>query len=358
MIHTVIITVAINGLVDGKLSKCAQNHLKAKAETHRGITEEWNNSQSLDINEFLTQVEGPRSPLIYPKNIPELYPECQRVNIAEYSPDPSLLVDFNNGRLGNQISSVASTICLAKEQGLRPLTTHKTSQHLSQYFSNISTKVDILESKFCSPWSDLDFVNINKMKGRSGQALLTPNYPNLVELYPKYLPTLLQIFTLKNEFLLDAWKIINETKEKSGIKQPTLVTIHIRRTDYTKGYVKMVGREIVTEDYFQRAIKYVRETQNNPMFIIVSDDIPWCKNNIVGDNIFYSPNTDTVRGVGTDLALLSLAQVSVLSYGTFGQWGALLGVGGDTRGPIIVPSGHELEPLIGANTLQRNIILM
>ena len=355
MIYSIIMTVAISSLVEGKLSKCAQNHLKAKAETHRGITEEWANSESLNINEFLTQVEGPRSPLIYPKNIPELYPECQKVNIAEFSPDPSLLVDFNNGRLGNQISSLASTICLAREQGLRPMTTHKTFQHLSQYFTNISTHVDILESKFCSPWSDLNFVSISKMKGTSGQALTTPNYPNLVELYPKYLPTLSQIFTLKKEFLIDARKLINDIKEKSGIEQPTVVTIHIRRTDFTKSYLKMIGREIVPEDYYKRAIKYVRENEKDPIFIIVSDDIHWCKNSIVGDDIFYSPNTDTVRGVGTDLAVLALAQVSVLSYGTFGQWGALLSVG---RGPIILHRDHELEPLIRTDTLQRNIVLI
>ena len=358
MIHITIMMSIINTLADGKLSKCAQNHLKNKAETLQGISEEWEKSGKVDIHEFMAQVEGPSSPMIYPKNIPELYPECRRVTKDDFSLEQSLLVDFNNGRLGNQISSLASTICLAKEQGLRPMTTHKTAQHLGQYFTNISTKVDILESKFCSPWSDLDFVHTNKIKGRSGQALIVPSYPNTVELYPKYLQTIEQIFTLKKEYFIAASKILDGIKEKSGIKQPTIVSIHIRRTDYTKSYAKMVGREIVTEEYFSRAIKYVREQEENPVFIIVSDDIPWCMNNIVGDNIFYSPNTDTVMGVGTDLALLALAQVSVLSYGTFGQWGALLSVGAEARGPIIVPRGHELEPLIGDNTLKRNIILL
>ena len=358
MIYITIIMSIVNTFADGKLSKCAQNHLKNKAETLQGISEEWENSGRVDIHEFLTQVEGPSSPMIYPKNIPELYPECRRVTKDDFSRDQSLLVDFNNGRLGNQISSLASTICLAKEQGLRPMTTHKTVQHLGQYFTKISTKVDILESKFCSPWSDFDFVHVNKLNGRLGQALIIPSYPNLVELYPKYLPTIEQIFTLKKEYLIAASKLMDGIKEKSGIEQPTIVTIHIRRTDYTNSYAKMIGREIVTEEYFNRAIKYVREQEEDPVFIIVSDDIQWCINTIVGDNIFYSPNTDTVTGVGTDLALLALAQVSLLSYGTFGQWGALLSVGAETRGPIIVPRGHELEPLSGGNSLKRNIIVL
>ena len=354
MISTIwLVTLVKDAFVDGKLSKCAQNHLKAKAETLQGISEEWDNSKSININEFLTQVEGPRSPMIYPKNIPELYPECQRVNIDEFYPDPSLLVDFNNGRLGNQISSLASTFCLAKEEGLRPMTTHKTFQHLSQYFANISSNVEILESKFCSPWSDLDFVKIDKINGQSGQALVIPNYPNLVKLYPKYIQSLNQIFTMKEEFLTAALQLINNVKEKAGLEEPTLVTIHVRRTDFTKSYVKKIGREVIPDDYFKRAIKHVRENEKYPIFLIVSDDIQWCMNNIAGENIFYSPNTDTVEGVGTDLALLTLAQVTVLSYGTFGQWGALLGAGA-----IIAPRGHELEPLIEDEALKRNIILM
>ena len=304
----ILTIIQYNSYVDGKLSKCAQNHLNAKEETRKAVLEEWENSQMVDINEFLSEVRGPRSPLTYPANIPELYPSCRRVNIQEHSPDPSLLVDFNNGRLGNQISSLASTVCLAEEHGLRPMVTHKTSQHLSQYFTNISSKVDILESKFCSPWSDLEFVSIEKMTGSSGQTLVTPTYPNLVELFPKYIFKLNSIFTLKEELIDEAKEFLEKLKTESGIKQPTIVTIHARRTDYTQSYIQMIGRDIVTEEYFRRAIKYVKENMTDPILIFVSDDMEWCRRNIHGHNIFYSPNRDTARGVGVDLALLALSE--------------------------------------------------
>ena len=40
---------------------------------------------------------------------------------------------------------------------------------------------------------------------------------------------------------------------------------------------------------------------------------------------------------GTDLALLAAANHSILTYGTFGMWGALLGQGGE----VVLPKGYE-----------------
>ena len=40
---------------------------------------------------------------------------------------------------------------------------------------------------------------------------------------------------------------------------------------------------------------------------------------------------------GTDIALLTLADHSILSYGTFGMWGALLA----NNGEVAMPSGYD-----------------
>ena len=41
--------------------------------------------------------------------------------------------------------------------------------------------------------------------------------------------------------------------------------------------------------------------------------------------------------IGTDLALLTLADHSILSYGTFGMWGAMLANGGE----VSMPTGYS-----------------
>ena len=66
------------------------------------------------------------------------------------------------------MSSLASTLCLARQNQMRPMMTHITAELLSIYFTNIADTVQILESQFCSPWKDLSFVNFDKMIGNKG----------------------------------------------------------------------------------------------------------------------------------------------------------------------------------------------
>ena len=156
-------------------SKAAKNFLKAKEEVKENVVNEWkklneDDDSTYTATDFLGQLGGPTSPRIYPPNIPELYPDCQFVDIDNYVPDRSILIDFNNGRLGNQISSLASTLSLAGELGLTPMITHNTNQFLSRYFTILDQSVlDILESKYCSPWSDLTFEKLQDKSGEKGE---------------------------------------------------------------------------------------------------------------------------------------------------------------------------------------------
>ena len=86
----------------------------------------------------------------------------------------------------------------------------------------------------------------------------------------------------------------------------------------------------------------------------------WCRRHVRGRDVRYSPwgGDKSVAGAGADLALLTRAAVSVLSHGSFGQWGALMAPPPprDQRPGIVVPRGHELE--IIRHSLERNIVLI
>ena len=71
----------------------------------------------------------------------------------------------------NQISSLASTYCKAQDNHLRAMITHKTYKILNEYFVNILDFVEILESQFCSPWSDLSFDSIDNIEKNSSTIL-------------------------------------------------------------------------------------------------------------------------------------------------------------------------------------------
>ena len=102
------------------------------------------------------------------------------------------------------------------------------------------------------------------------------------------------------------------------------VGIHVRRGDKTNDYEAKKGNSVAGPDYFRRAMEYFQYILDaNITFILVSDDIYWCKDHINGSNIVYSPFVDP----GVDLAILSLCDHVVISSGTYGWWGAWLAGG-------------------------------
>ena len=105
------------------------------------------------------------------------------------------------------------------------------------------------------------------------------------------------------------------------------------------------GGELVGKQYFEKSMKYfvehAAEEKRDVIFIVVSDDIAWCKQNIQGRNVFYSPASEARGGavaLGRDLALLAASNHSVVTYGTLGQWGATL------AGGTVIAADWQLTP--------------
>ncbi|UYV62035.1 FUT1 [Cordylochernes scorpioides] len=106
----------------------------------------------------------------------------------------------------------------------------------------------------------------------------------------------------------------------------TLVSIHVRRTDY-KGWLNTStrkGRQVDME-YFNRAMKYFEERYEKVVFVVMSDDRKWCKKNFANkSNAVLAP---PVSEPAVDMALISRCHHHIMSYGSFGFWGAYLGGG-------------------------------
>lgn len=93
-------------------------------------------------------------------------------------------------------------------------------------------------------------------------------------------------------------------------------SIHVRRTDYLAAskYHTVLGL-----DYYNYAMKYMKN-RGIDKFLVFSDDMSWCKENIIGHNIFYSDNTDEIA----DLALMSKCGHNIIANSSFSWWGAWL----------------------------------
>ncbi|KAA6319244.1 O-antigen biosynthesis glycosyltransferase WbnK [termite gut metagenome] len=121
-------------------------------------------------------------------------------------------------------------------------------------------------------------------------------------------------------------KIINK-KTRACLRQIVVsessVSIHIRRGDYLYSEVERRFGGICTLEYYQKAIKLISESINNPVFFIFSDDINWVKEKLPLNNATY---TDWNSGNDSwqDMFLMSRCQHNIIANSTFSWWAAWL----------------------------------
>ena len=96
------------------------------------------------------------------------------------------------------------------------------------------------------------------------------------------------------------------------------VVIHVRRGDHVTPKRIEEGWVFPEPSYFSRAMKFFKKCFTKVQFVVISDDIDWCKRNIRGDNVIYSTGNEPV----VDWAIASLCDHAIITFGTFGIWAA------------------------------------
>lgn len=106
------------------------------------------------------------------------------------------------------------------------------------------------------------------------------------------------------------------------ISSHEVISVHIRRGDYLNATnVKRFG--VCTLEYYQRAIKKVKEKVSNPYFLFFSDDTEWVKENFhIEENMMIVENYDIAPF--WYIYLMSLCAHNIMSNSTFSWWGNFL----------------------------------
>ena len=328
----------------GKMSKCARNYLKSQETMRQEAKSESEQLEEggdhFDNFKMMRELGNGMSPCIYSEKAHMVNRNCKNIKLFQES--KSILIDFNNGRLGNQMSSFASTFAVSKVLNIKQMLTFTTYLLLSKYFN--LPEENILEQEFCDPCNFLEFTPIQEASGSFGQALYMPAYPNTIEVYKDFLDSLRQKFTFHHIYQKKAQEFLQKVKTSSKFENPVFVAIHNRRGDYNFA-IKSYGGKLVGRKYFDLSVKVFRENIKDAIFVVVSDDIEWAEENIVGENIFFSGDDDSVDAVGTDLAIMAHCNHTIMTYGTFGMWGAFL-----ANGKVIATENAAKEEL---NILKR-----
>jgi len=92
-----------------------------------------------------------------------------------------------------------------------------------------------------------------------------------------------------------------------------VVAVHVRRGDYTN---LQDHHPLCTLDYYEKSMAMFEDSS----FLVFSDDIEWCKENIKGPRVMYSEENSAAR----DLQLMASCDYNIIANSSFSWWGAWL----------------------------------
>jgi hypothetical protein len=135
---------------------------------------------------------------------------------------------------------------------------------------------------------------------------------HLYHYWHEYRHDLIDIFQFKPEILDIAIRNIETIRENESYP---IISLHVRRGDYLQ-----VSSLNLTLDYYNEAISIFLERFPYFKVLVFSDDIEWCKQYIVGENVFYSENNSNY----VDMCMMTLCDHNIIANSTFSWWGAYL----------------------------------
>lgn len=115
----------------------------------------------------------------------------------------------------------------------------------------------------------------------------------------------------------------NNKQLANHLRSVNAVSCHIRRGDYLKEPAMCV----CTPEYYKAAFNKMNELANPELYVIVSDDIPWCKENLhglIGKRAVLFMDWNRGHQAFRDMQIMSLCKHNIIANSSFSWWGAWL----------------------------------
>jgi len=217
---------------------------------------------------------------------------------------------------GSQMTQYASMLAIGKKHNhevlfLKEKINDRWKLPLKEPFIHVPKIVSIY---------DIKDLKLNKITGNISDHQLDPNvnYDLHVDLglfthFHEIRNEILEVYKFKEEILEFSTNFIKNIKSDEN---DLLVSMHFRRGDYLQ-----FSSLNLSMDYYIEAISNITSMypNNNLKFLVFSNEIEWCKQNIVGDCIFVE-NLDRYR----DMCIMSLCDHNIIANSSFSWWGAYL----------------------------------
>lgn len=216
------------------------------------------------------------------------------------------------GGLGNYLFQIAVTYSYAKEYNKTPLFSAdkaiRVHKPINVYRDNILRKINFngdINGTY-KTYNEPKF-SYSEIPNIDGSVFLDGYYQS-----EKY-------FSKYSDDIRDLFSITPELNEEISAKYRDILagktcSLHVRRGDYVRLSEHHPPCPI---SYYQSAMKLMPE---DTKYLVFSDDMVWCKENLIGDNfIFIENNTDIF-----DLYVMSLCDNNIIANSSFSWWGAWL----------------------------------
>lgn len=134
------------------------------------------------------------------------------------------------------------------------------------------------------------------------------------------------------------------------INNAVSVSVHIRRGDYVALQKNIQKHGTTSPEYYKKAVSYIAEKINQPVFFIFTDDVPWVREHFTLDFPFHIiGNNTTADSSHLDMQLMSFCRHHIICNSTFSWWGAWLNNKSDKT--VIAPEKWFADPSINSKDI-------
>ena len=280
-------------------------------------------------------------------------------NFQEKS-SPLYVTKERHGRLGNWLFGYSSLLGIAKANGYLPY--FLSSHPLNSYFQ-LSYVRNIDAECLFDVYDDLPCTYTSSMMNLPSGNISIDGYIQSWKYFRFIEKELRQELKVRPHLDHYAKKLLNKYVGSHIAAGRLVISIHVRRGDVLKPEARKLGFCHAPKEYFDNAMRYMLNLFPHSVFLVTSDDISWCIDNIkppilrdllseaklskikhdnpkIKSSVFdervpivYSQS----RSSWDDFSMLMLCNHSIISVGTFGWWGAWF-----AKGHVVYYDGFPL----------------
>lgn len=245
------------------------------------------------------------------------------------------------GGLGNQLFLVACVYALSFEHNLTPVfkkidSSPSIFKNRSVYFDTILKKINVISD---DEYNKINFVKLDEGSQNYKKIQLEKNKSYMLHGYfqsPKYFKKYMSQITELLE--LDSLAEIRNYYDNVKKDHKTTVSVHVRRGDYL---ALSHFHTVLSVDYYDSAMKYF---DKSALFIVFSDDIEWCKNNLNIPNVYFIENIQSrIPSDLFELFLMSMCDNNIIANSSFSAWAAYLNKNENKK--VIAPRKWFVPPV-------------